>query len=217
MSRNRGSYPGSAAPSLASEPTETSRRATWATSGTLHPMAPTHLETLRNAIAEYATARRTMLAALDLPASNRDPLAEFSEHLVKVLVAGEFPPSRVQRSYDVIAPDGRKIQVKYLANPPEAWINEHHVVVNDEMDDYAIVFFEALLPIALVIFPARGLRPVCEALGKRHPNQERMLQLTRTHYRAIVGEPAKFAPLGVRVYREPDWVLEAYARARSAT
>jgi len=160
-------------------------------------------------MAEYAAARRAMLAALDLPASNRDPLAEFSEHLVKAMVGGEFPTSRVQRSYDVIGPDGAKIQVKYLANPPEAWINEHHIVVNDEMTDYAIVFCEALLPVAVVIFPVLGFRAVCEALGRKHPNQERTLQLTRVNYRAIVSEPAKFAPLAVRVYRDPDWALEA--------
>lgn len=170
-------------------------------------VAATRLETLRNAMAEYARARQAMLAALDLPASNRDPLAEFSEHLVKALVDGAFPASRVQRSYDVIAPDGRKIQVKYLANPPDGWINEHHVVVNDEMDEYAIVFYEALLPVAAIVFAARRISGVCEALGKRHPNQETTIQVTRRNFRAIVTEPAKFAPLGVRVYLEPDWTL----------
>lgn len=78
---------------------------------------PNALPALRDAYAEYARGRLAMLTALDLDGSNRDPLSEFSERLVRDLVGGVFPTSRVQRGYDVIGPDNRKIQVKYLANP----------------------------------------------------------------------------------------------------
>ena len=164
------------------------------------------MDQLRAAFASYARARHAMLEALGLPASNRDPLAEFSEHLVKALVDGEFPPSRVQPDYDVIAADGGRIQVKYLANATDGWVNEHEIRVTGGMDEYAIVFFEALLPVAVIVFPARGMAAVGHALGKRHPHQDRTLQLTRSNYRAIVMDPSRFASLGVRVFGASGWI-----------
>jgi hypothetical protein len=157
------------------------------------------LDELRAGFAAYATGRAALLAALDLPESNRDPLAEFSERVVAALLVGEPAPSRVQRGWDVMA-SGRRIQVKYLANPSGRWVNEHHIRLTDEMEDYAIVFFEALLPVRAIVIAGDRLLEVADALGKRHGETHAVLQLTRRNYLQIVGDPARFAGLGVRVF-----------------
>jgi hypothetical protein len=101
---------------------------------------------LREAFERYARGRADLLQAIGVTGSNRDPLAEFSERLVAALLDGELASNRVQRGWDVMA-GGRRVQVKYLANASdEVWVNEHHIQVTADMDDYAIVFFEALLP-----------------------------------------------------------------------
>lgn len=82
-------------------------------------------------------------------------------------------------------------------------MNEHEIVVSEEMDEYAIVFFEALLPVAVVTFSAARLAEIGAALGKRHPNQATTLQLTRQNFRQIMADDEKFAALDVTVYREP--------------
>lgn len=80
---------------------------------------------LMQAMARYSLARREFLAELGLGRSNRDPLAEFSEGLVAALLGGTLATSRVQRGHDLVAPRYGQVQVRYLANPPGPWINEH--------------------------------------------------------------------------------------------
>lgn len=157
-------------------------------------------EELREVFARYAQGRAELLEALGIESSNRDPLAEFSERIVAALLGGELASNRVQRGWDVMA-DGHHVQVKYLANPGnEVWVNEHHIVVTADMDDYAIVFFEALLPVSAIVFPADRLEAIGAELGKKHPNQATTLQLTRVNYRRLVGEQDRFADLGVRQF-----------------
>ena len=155
----------------------------------------------------YAEARRALLAELDLGRdSNRDPLAEFAEWLVATILDGTLAASPVQAHWDVEAPGVGRVQVKYLANAGNSqWVNEHPIKVTVQMDTYAIVFYESLLPVSIVMLPARGLAPICAALGKRHPNQDTTLQLTRTNYVRLIGEPRTFRPLGVRVWLAPTW------------
>jgi hypothetical protein len=98
--------------------------------------------------------------------------------------------------------------VKYLANPSTTWINEHPVHLGPTVDEYALVLFEDLLPVAAVVFAREQLVDVCAALGKRHPNQDKTLQFTRRNFRQIVDERARFSSLGVRVFD--------FARAPSA-
>lgn len=57
------------------------------------------LSELCAALDAYRPARQQMLATLRLDASNRDPLAEWSEHLVAALTGGVLAPSRVQAAY----------------------------------------------------------------------------------------------------------------------
>jgi hypothetical protein len=150
------------------------------------------------ALADYRRARAAFLEILGCAASNRDPLAELSERLVAALVDGILPESRVQRGYDVVAGDER-IQVRYLANPSGAWVNEHLVDFRGDCDAYALVVVEALDPRHVIIFRRAGLAEVCRALGKRHPDQDRTLQLTRRNYLQILAERQRFRPFGVDV------------------
>ena len=157
----------------------------------------------------YVEARNALLDELHLSwHSNRDPLVEFSEWLVAALVGGTLAESPVQKDWDVRGPDGEKIQVKYLANSTEHWVNEHLVQVNEQMDRYAIVIVESLMPQAVVIFPARNLEAVGAALGKRHSHLDTTLQFTQANYRQILGSIAHFKTLGVAVYLPPDWSLQ---------
>lgn len=122
------------------------------------------------------------------------------------IVGGRLAASPVQAHWDVEAPNLGKVQVKYLANSGnERWVNEHPVRVSELMDAYSIVFYESLLPVSVVLLPARGLAAVCAALGKGHPNQDTTLQLTRANYLRLLNEPAAFRPLGVRVWTAPSW------------
>lgn len=149
----------------------------------------------------YRHARRELLAALDLR-SNRDPLAEFSEWLVAQLTRGRLAGNRVQPGYDVVGPAGERIQVKYLANPTGKWINEHPIKVDDQMDAYAIVFFVDLVPTSVAIFSSQRLAEVARALGKRHPNQDTTLQLTKRNLEAIFADADTFKALGLRLHAE---------------
>lgn len=154
---------------------------------------------LMQAFSEYREARMAFLAHLRV-SSNRDPLAEFSEALVARIIGGRLAESRVQRGYDVLSPTGVRVQVKYLANPGDRWVNEHHFSVPADADRYAIVFYEALTPVAVIVFP-RELRPICGLLGKRHPNQNSALQFTRTNFWRVLDNAATFRELGVDVIR----------------
>src|SRR5687767_5040124 len=92
------------------------------------------------AYSAYRDARILLLRELECLASNRDPLAEFSERLVAKMLGGELAGSRVQAGYDLVTPTGQRVQVKYLANPAAAWVNEHHVHFgHPDCDVYALV------------------------------------------------------------------------------
>lgn len=158
---------------------------------------------------QYVKARKALLAELDLKRlSNRDPLAEFSEWLVAYLVGGTLADSPVQKDWDVRTLDNEKIQVKYLANSAEVWVNEHPIKINELMDSYAVVIFEALLPQAVIIFPARNLAAVGAKLQKRHSNLDATLQFTRANYRQIRNDIGGFKSVGVRLFLSPDWALQ---------
>lgn len=133
---------------------------------------------LIGAFESYRLERAAFLEKPGCPGSNRDPLAEFSERLVKALIDGRLAESRVQKGYDVISSAGEKIQIKYLANPDNKWINEHRIEFSSHMDLYALVFFENLRLVAVLMFSRTGLEAVCQQLNKRHPDQHMVLQLT---------------------------------------
>lgn len=148
----------------------------------------------------YSDARRAFLQSLGCEDSCRDPLSEFSERLVRDQLGGTLAASRVQKGYDLTTPDGRRVQVKYLANPSGAWRNGHTVSFTAETDSYAVVFFEGLDIQAIIVFSRETLSEVCAALKKRHPDQEKCLQLGQTNFKKIIGDQELFAKLGVTCF-----------------
>jgi hypothetical protein len=166
-------------------------------------MEPVSPALLIRAFEKYSVARTAFLNELGCPGSNRDPLAEFSERLVAALVNGHLTESRVQPDYDVIGPSGEKIQVKYLANPGNKWINEHEIKFSLNMDSYALVFFENLQLVAILMFSRAGIESVCRSLNKRHRNQHDSLQLTQRNFQQILDNAEGFQPHGVHIlYRQ---------------
>src|SRR3954451_5491133 len=83
---------------------------------------------LLDALREYRDARLRLLGLLEVPVSNRDPLAEFAERLVAALTGGTPSENRNEPGWDVRLPGGVTVQVKYLANGATGrWVNEHPV------------------------------------------------------------------------------------------
>ncbi len=157
---------------------------------------------LVEALENYREARLKLLAMLGLPHSNREPLAEWSEHLVAALLDGELAKSPVQPGWDLTTPAGEKVQVRFLANRaglPGSWVNEHRVIIPPGVDRYAVVVFEALRPLTVLIFPA-DLKVINEKLKKRSKNQGSVLELTRANYLEILQNRVAFEELGVRVW-----------------
>ncbi len=160
---------------------------------------------LVEALERYREARLELLGVLGLPHSNREPLAEWSEHLVAALVDGQLAESPVQAGWDVTTPAGEKVQVRSLANRaglPGGWINEHRVVIPPGVHRYALVIFEGLLPVTVLMFPA-DLRVINTKLKKQTKDQESVLELTRTNYLNIVQNPTVFQRLGMHIWTVP--------------
>jgi hypothetical protein len=158
---------------------------------------------LISALQAYGRARERLLQVLRLEASNRDPLAEVSEHLVHALLGGMMAARRVQKGYDLIVPSGKRVQVRYLANASGArWVNEHHIRCGDGSDLYALVLYESFTAVAVLVFPP-DLTAIGAALGKAHPGQHLNLELTRPNYLMIRGDPDRFRRLGMQVWLPP--------------
>ena len=156
---------------------------------------------LIEALGIYRTARLEFLDALGC-ASNRDPLAGFSERLVAAWLGGTLAANRVQKGWDLTLPNGETVEVRYLANPADRWVNEHHVRFPEDPDElhwYALAIFEGFELRAVFAFPHDQMATIGRELAKRHPDQDRMLQLTRTNYHRILTHPERFETLGMRV------------------
>ena len=154
---------------------------------------------LLDALRAYRRARDEFLNSLGCAESNRDPFSEFAEKLAVGAVGGTLAESRTQKGWDFMDLEDRRVQVRYLANPVDRWVNEHVVDFRDGgCDRYALVIFEGLDAKSLLVFDHGYLAAVCTALGKRHIDQEDTLGLTQANYRAITGDPARFAELGVQ-------------------
>lgn len=158
-----------------------------------------HTEDLLRSLRTYRDARRAFLDALGCPRSNRDPLAEFAERVAAAILRAELAGSRVQRGFDLTTNAGERVQVRYLANPADAWVNGHVVDFRGECDKYALLVVEDLDPKALLVFTRKGLAGVCARLGKRHGEQDLTLQLGQANFRMLIATPQEFAPLGVQV------------------
>ena len=157
---------------------------------------------------EYTAVRLRFLAAIGCHVSCRDPLAEFSEWLVCKHLGGTAAASRVQKGYDLIRTNGRLVQVRYLSNPSERWVNEHHVDFSGNVDDYALVVFEAFAMMEVLIFRRETIAEVCRVLGKRHPGQDRGLQLTRRNVMQILRDRGLYEKLGVEILHSGEIAAE---------
>jgi hypothetical protein len=151
--------------------------------------------------AEYRQARFRLLDHLCTSTSNREPMVEFAEILVRDLVGGRLAPSRTEKGWDVETPEGEKVQVRYLANRSGNWGNWHWVASSDLWNWYALVVFVDLQPRAVHMFPSTDLSAICACLKKRHANQERLLSYTYGNFVAINAEPDRFTALGMRVFK----------------
>lgn len=161
---------------------------------------PARTVELLGALDRYRPARCAFLDVLGLPASNRDPFAEFSEQFVHALLGGTLAHSRVQVGHDLVMVDGLKVQVRYLANPASTWVNEHRVHRIPGVELYALVLLEAFTVSAVLVFPTDNLAPICQALGKRHPDQHDQVQFTRRNWWSIRDDPGRFRALGMLVW-----------------
>lgn len=151
--------------------------------------------------AEYRTARLAFLDSLGLGHSNRDPVAEFSEHLVRSVLGGSLAECRTQKGWDVETPDHVRVQVKYLADPERATGgNWHNVIIADEADEFALVVLERLVPKAIHVFTRKSLCGCYDALGKAHANRGTQLNFTGAVHDRIMADPAAFERLGVRTF-----------------
>lgn len=123
------------------------------------------------ALEQYRAARERLLDVLGPRRSNRDPLAEFAEHFVAVLMGGRLAASPVQASWDAELTDGGKVQVKYLANTTPgagAWVNEHLVRSIPGVDWYALVIIEGFQVSGVARLPGRA-RPYLPCPGQAAP------------------------------------------------
>lgn len=166
----------------------------------LHHGGMTDASELLNSLRVYRDARRTFLDALGCPVSNRDPLAEFAERLTAAVLGGELAASRVQKGYDLTTESGERVQVRYVANPSERWVNGHPIDFRgDGCDLYALLVVEDLDPKALLVFSKEGLPAVCAKLGKHHANAGVTLDLYQANYKTLMAAPSDFESHGVRV------------------
>ncbi len=163
---------------------------------------------LVEALERYREARLKLLGVLGLPLSNREPLTQWSEHLVAAVLGGQLAENPVQPDWDVTTSAGEKVQVRSLTNKaglPGAWVNEHRVVIPPGVHRYALVIFEGLHPLTVLIFPA-DLRAINAELKKQTKDQESVLELTRANYLNIVQNPAVFQRLGIGIWTVPGKV-----------
>lgn len=154
---------------------------------------------------KYLLLRKQLLQELGVSNSNRDPLSELSEVIACSKLNAKKASSRVQKDYDLIGPNGERIEVRYVANLKEngriVWKNWHNVKFDrDKRDKYALVVFLNLYPEAMFVFSKDQIEEVCKKLKKRHKNQEYMLEFTVTNYFELRARKEEFKNLGVQVF-----------------
>ena len=159
-----------------------------------------NIETKQIAAQEYAVARRRFLRVCGTPDSCRDPLTEFAEVLVADLLDATKADSRVEKGFDLIKSDGRRVQVKSLSNPNEAkWRNEITMKFDELVDDFALVIYEDLRIKTVLVFPKETLIQICEKLGKKHGRTDSELQFTRSNFHRILNASEEFRLLGLQI------------------
>lgn len=164
-------------------------------------MKQRRLSHLREILGRYSAARRAFLGALGLSTSNRDPLSEFAESYVSCLLDGTRARSRTQKGWDVALRDGKRVQVKFLANRLHGdWVNEHHVEFSPEADVYALVVYKGFCIESVLVFPRRACSQLRQAFQCRDAGATDAFYLTECRYDRLVENSSEFEPLGVEVH-----------------
>jgi hypothetical protein len=152
------------------------------------------------ALRQYRAARIALLSAIGTGGSNRDPLAEFAERIAHAQLGGTLATSRVQKGWDFLDPEGRTVQVRYVANPAGTWVNEPVIDFRGGCERFALVAYEALDARALLVFSSNTMAAVNARLAKRHRDLDVCLGLTQRNYAEIVTSADEFRALGVEVF-----------------
>ncbi len=147
----------------------------------------------------YQQARLSFLDSIGCAKSNRDPIAEFSERLVAALTLGELAKNRVQKDYDVILPTGEFVQVKYLTNPKGMDVNGLEIRFPNDVQKFAVVYFEDLNLHGVLLIDRCGLEPIYDRLRKRHKGRGELLLLLSANVETILSHKDEFRKLGVEV------------------
>lgn len=156
---------------------------------------PPHPRDARS-LARYRAARVELLGGLR--PGNRDPLVEWSERFVAELLDGTLAPSPVQKDWDVEV-GSEHVQVRYLANAPGHWVNEHRVTSLPGADRYAMSSSRRSPPALCSCSPTTSPRSAPRsASGTR--TRIACSSFTQANYRAVIGEPDRFRGLDVRVF-----------------
>ena len=160
---------------------------------------PTRAAQLLGALDAYRPARQAFLAALRLPASNRDPLAEFGEQIVHALIARlHGAVTCADRARPGAA--RRKEGSGALPRQPGCGVGEQALRAFDRRHRVRSCCSRRSLFTAVLVFPLDNLARICAALGKRHPRQNKSLQFTRRNLQAIRDDPDRFRGFGMRVW-----------------
>ena len=154
----------------------------------LRPINIAQFEELLESLEMYTSERRRFLKSINWPESNRDPFSVASELLVLHLLGGKLAENQVQKGWDLIDENNNKVQIKYLANTREKWVNGHDVKFPDGVDFFALVVFEHHAPQSVLVFNRAHIELLCRVLNKRHANQHSGIQLTQTNYQTIMND-----------------------------
>jgi hypothetical protein len=117
---------------------------------------------------DYVAVRKQLLESVEAEGSNRDPLAELAERMAAVLLDAVPAKSRVNKGWDVRRRDGRTVEVKYVANSSDSWVNGHDVSFPPGRDEHALVVIVNLVPQFLLVFNEVSATRCYEGMKKSH-------------------------------------------------
>jgi len=135
------------------------------------PLNQSRAAGLLTALGAYRPARQAFLTELGLPASNRDPLAEFSEQFVAALTAARLPPAGSRPDTTSSSSTTSRSRSATWPTLPVPGSTSTWCVRSRACTGTPSYYSRAFTVTGVLAFPARSLAPICQALGKRHPRQ----------------------------------------------
>jgi hypothetical protein len=145
-----------------------------------------------------------LLIAVRATGSNRDPLSELTETIVAQLLDGVPAKSRVNKGWDLQRTDGRTVEVKYVANGSNLWINGHDIRFPAGRDEHALVVIVDLVPQVLLVFDQASATQCYEGLNKNHDrHDDHRLLITPTMLKKIWTKELDLSTFSVEVIPLP--------------